>query len=80
MQIHGFVNKMKAAPDIQLGYNKTVFPDVMAGSGLCVPNKAKSWKYTLGSFKLQFSLGFVTSCYVIMNISIAWTIDKLKIT
>ena len=26
---------------------------------------------TLGSFKLQFSLGFVTSCYVIMNISIA---------
>ena len=35
---------------------------------------------TLGSFKLQFSLGSVTSCYVIMNISIAWTIDKLKIT
>ena len=35
---------------------------------------------TLGSFKLQFSLGCVTSCYVIMNISIAWTIDKLKIT
>ena len=34
----------------------------------------------MGSFKLQFSLGFVTSCYVIMNISIAWTIDKLKIT
>ena len=31
--------------------------------------------YALGSFKLQFSLGFVTSCYVIMNISIAWTID-----
>ena len=26
---------------------------------------------TLGSFKLQFSLGFATSCYVIMNISIA---------
>ena len=26
---------------------------------------------TMGSFKLQFSLGFVTSCYVIMNISIA---------
>ena len=26
---------------------------------------------TLGSFKLQFSFGFVTSCYVIMNISIA---------
>ena len=26
------------------------------------------------------SLGFVTSCYVIMNISTAWTIDKLKIT
>ena len=25
----------------------------------------------LGSFKLQFSFGFVTSCYVIMNISIA---------
>ena len=25
----------------------------------------------LGSFKLPFSLGFVTSCYVIMNISIA---------
>ena len=36
--------------------------------------------HTLGSFKLQFSLGFVTSCDVIMNISIAWTIDKLKIT
>ena len=35
---------------------------------------------TLGSFKLQFFLGFATSCYVIMNISIAWTIDKLKIT
>ena len=35
---------------------------------------------TVGSFKLQFSLSFVTSCYVIMNISIAWTIDKLKIT
>ena len=34
----------------------------------------------LGSFKLQFSFGFVTSCYVIMNISIALTIDKLKIT
>ena len=28
----------------------------------------------------SFSFGFVTSCYVIMNISIAWTIDKLKIT
>ena len=27
--------------------------------------------YTMGSFKLQFSLGFVTSCLVIMNISIA---------
>ena len=26
------------------------------------------WKKALGSFKLQFSLGFVTSCYVIMNI------------
>ena len=26
---------------------------------------------TMASFKLQFSLGFVTSCYVIMNISIA---------
>ena len=25
----------------------------------------------LGSFKLQFSFGFVTSCYVIMNTSIA---------
>ena len=36
--------------------------------------------YTMVSFKLQFSLGFVTSCYVIMNIYIAWTIDKLKIT
>ena len=35
---------------------------------------------TLGSFKLQFSLGFATSCYVIMNTSIAWTLDKLKIT
>ena len=35
---------------------------------------------SIGSFNLQFSLGFVTSCYVIMNISIAWTIDKLKIT
>ena len=34
----------------------------------------------MGSFKLQFSLGFGTSYYVIMNISIAWTIDKLKIT
>ena len=34
----------------------------------------------MGSFKLQFSFGFVTSCYVIMNISIAWAIDKLKIT
>ena len=36
--------------------------------------------YTVGSFKLQFSLGFVTSCYEIMDISIAWTIEKLKIT
>ena len=36
--------------------------------------------YTVGSFKLQFSFGFVTSCYVIMDISIAWNIDKLKIT
>ena len=35
---------------------------------------------TMGSFKLKFSLGFVTSCYVIMNVSIAWTTDKLKIT
>ena len=26
---------------------------------------------TLPSFNLQFSLGFVTSCYVIMDISIA---------
>ena len=26
---------------------------------------------TMASFKLQFSLSFVTSCYVIMNISIA---------
>ena len=35
----------------------------------------------LSTFKLYFSLGFVTSCYVIMKISIAWTmIDKLKIT
>ena len=34
----------------------------------------------MGSFNLLFSLGFVTSCYVIINISIAWTIDKLKIT
>ena len=25
-------------------------------------------------------LGFVTASYVIMNISIAWTTDKLKIT
>ena len=33
----------------------------------------------MGSFKLQFSLGFVSACYVIMNISIASTIDKLKI-
>ena len=27
--------------------------------------------YPMGSFKLQFSVGFLTSCYVIMNISIA---------
>ena len=42
--------------------------------------KLDSRAKTMGSFKLQFSLGFVTSFYVIMNISIAWTIDKLKIT
>ena len=36
--------------------------------------------HPMASFKLQFSLGFVTSCYVIMNISIAWTTDKPKIT
>ena len=33
----------------------------------------------MGSFKFQFSVSFVTSCYVIMNISIARTIDKLKL-
>ena len=32
----------------------------------------------MGSFKLQFSLGFVTSFYLIMNISIAWTIRQAK--
>ena len=31
-------------------------------------------------FKMLVSLEFVTFCYVIMNISIAWTINKLKIT
>ena len=40
-----------------------------------VPNRMVMYStvyvYTVGSFKLQFSLGFVTSCYVIMNISIA---------
>ena len=36
--------------------------------------------YKMPSFKLQFSLSFLMSCYVIMNISIAWTIDKLKTT
>ena len=46
--------------------------------------RQKSWRKnpeynTLASFKLQYSLGFATSCYVIMNISIAGTIDKLKI-
>ena len=46
---------------------------------LCDYPLSLSFYYTIGSFKLQFSLGFVTSCYVIMNISIAWTIDKLKI-
>ena len=35
-------------------------------------------KSSMSSFKLWISLGFITSCYVIMNISIAWTIDKLK--
>ena len=34
----------------------------------------------MASFKLQFSLCFLTSCYVIINISFAWTIDKLMIT
>ena len=33
----------------------------------------------MSSFKLGISLGLITS-YVIMNISFAWTIDKLKIT
>ena len=35
---------------------------------------------TIPSLNFSVSLGFVTSRYVIMNISIAWTIDKLKIT
>ena len=34
---------------------------------------------TMSSFKLQISLSFVMSYYVIMKISTAWTIDKLKI-
>ena len=34
----------------------------------------------MGSFKFQFSLGFVTSCYVIINIYIAINHRQAKIT
>ena len=52
-----FVTKMKATPGIQLGYNKTVFPVVVAGSGPYVSAKARSYTYfTLGGNHLRETL------------------------
>ena len=41
-------------------------------------SKINNWLLTVGSLKLQFSLSFVTSCYVIMNVSIAWNHRQAK--
>ena len=36
--------------------------------------------YTMPSFKLKFSLGFITSCYVIFSLSMVQAMDIFMIT
>ena len=60
---------------------RTIYKDfVMNCLSILYKASLVCWSRQWADSSYSFSLGFLTSCYVIMVISIAWTIDKLKIT
>ena len=50
-----FVSKMKSLPGIGLGYNKTVFPVIVEGSGVYKQGAGNTF-YTLGGNHLRETL------------------------
>ena len=69
---------LKACPFIYVGLNSARLSCTDQESSLFsafmhIKMIGNSRTSTMGIFKLQFSLGIVTSCFAIMNISVAWT-------